>query len=85
MSLTFTEKVKKAFLSLDKNHLPDERNLNVKDLGNMITGHFGKANGIQIYGGNKKIIVLNKVIDSATFGILCKNVKYLKGKKFPNQ
>lgn len=54
----FTEKVKKAFLSLDKNHLPEERNLDVKDLGNMITGHFGKA-GVQIYGGNKKIIVFS--------------------------
>ena len=54
----FTEKGKKAFLNLDKNHLPEERNLDVKDLGNMITGHFGKA-GIQIYGGNKKIIVFS--------------------------
>ena len=54
----FSEKVKKAFLSLDKNHLPEERNLDVKDLGNMITGHFGKA-GVQIYGGNKKIIVFS--------------------------
>ena len=53
----FTEKVKKAFLNLDNNHLPDERNLNIKDLGNIITGHFGKSTGVQIYGYNKKIFV----------------------------
>ena len=53
----FTEKVKKAFLNLDKNHMPDERNLNIKDLGNFISGHFGKSTGVQIYGYNKKIFV----------------------------
>ncbi len=53
----FTPKVKSAFISMDKNHLPSERNMSVKDLGNLITGHTGNTNGMQFYGKDKKIYV----------------------------
>ena len=53
----FTPKIRKAFLSMDKNNLPSERNLNLSDLGNLITFHinmkcvnfFGKDNRLFLF------------------------------------
>ena len=53
----FTSKVKRAFLSMDQKHLASERNLNLSDFGNLLTGHFGKSNGVQFFGKDQKLFV----------------------------
>ena len=52
----FTNKIKKAFLSMDKNNLPSERNLDISDLGNVITLQFNKI-GVNFFGRGNKLFV----------------------------
>lgn len=52
----FTNKIRKAFLKMDKNHLPTERNLDASDLGSVLTLQFNKI-GVSFYGKGNRLFV----------------------------